>query len=82
MPFTDHVLQQAWKRAGGRCECSRWTHKHNIVRCANELVLASRGKEGQGRWEAHRVSRSGGDTLFNCEILCWDCYKQALYEQA
>ena len=80
MSFTDDVVKQAWKRAGGLCECKRWAHKHQQARCGNLLVLANRGKEGQGRWEAHRISSSGGDTLTNCEILCWDCYKQALYE--
>ena len=80
MSFTDHVLQQAWKRAGGKCECRRWIHHHNVVRCGMELVLANRGKEGQGRWEAHRISRIGGDTLSNCEILCGDCYKRTLFE--
>lgn len=82
MSFTDRVLQQAWRRAGGRCECKRWTHKHEQARCGEALVLTSRGKEGQGRWEAHRISSTGGDTLTNCEILCWDCLKQALYERS
>jgi len=82
MSFTDQVLQQAWKRAGDRCECRRWTHKHNVMRCNKELILTSRGKEGQGRWEAHRISSTGGDKLSNCEILCVDCYKRALYERS
>jgi len=81
MSFTDRVVQQAWGRSGGRCECRRWTHKHEQVRCGKELVLTNKGKEGQGRWEAHRFSRTGGDALTNCEILCGDCYKRALYER-
>ena len=52
----------------------------NVARCGQALAFAIRGIAGQGRWEAHRVSRSGGDILCNCEILCWDCYKRTLYE--
>ena len=80
MAFPENVVEQAWKRAGGKCECKRWPHKHNPVRCGKELVYANRGREGQGRWETHHVSPKFGDTLYNCEILCADCYKQTLYE--
>jgi hypothetical protein len=78
--FSENVIEQAWKRAGGKCECRRWSHHHNVVRCGKELVRANRGIEGQGRWDARRIDQTGGDTLSNCEILCADCYKQALYE--
>ena len=80
MTFPKDIVEQAWKRASGKCECKRWAHKHTLVRCGKDLVFASRGKEEQGRWEAHRVSPRFGDTLYNGEILCADCYKQALYE--
>ncbi len=80
MAFPENIVEQAWKRSGGKCECKRWTHKHNNARCNLQLVSAMRGKDGQGRWEVHQVSRSGGDTLSNCEILCWDCYKRTQYE--
>ena len=80
MAFTDYIIEQAWKRAGGKCECRRWTHKHSVVKCGKELVRANRGKEGQGRWEIRRIDKAAGDTLSNCEILCADCLKQSLYE--
>jgi len=73
MAFSDDVVGQAWSRAGGRCECRRTTHGHT-GRCNKELVWANRGREGRGAWEAHHISSSGGDTLSNCEILCWDCH--------
>jgi len=83
MAFTEAVVEQAWKRAGVKCECRRWTHNHGVLRCNQELVFVNRGpeREGrQGRWEPHRVNHKGDDTLSNCEILCWDCYKRCLYE--
>ena len=83
MAFSENVVEQAWKRAGVKCECRKWTHNHGVMRCNKELVFVNRGRERQGRqgtWEPHRINRMGGDTLSNCEILCWDCYKRSLYE--
>ena len=80
MAFPDDVVVQAWKRSGGKCECKGWKHNHKFARCNAQLIPAMRRQEGQGRWEAHRINRRGDDTLSNCEILCWDCYKRSLYE--
>lgn len=77
MAFPDSVVQQAWQRAGGRCECTRITHGHG-ARCNKQLVWANRGREGRGAWEAHHRRKGGPDTLSNCEILCWDCHKRTL----
>jgi len=74
MAFPDSVVEQAWKRAGGRCECTRVTHAHGSTRCNKDLVWANRGREGRGAWEAHHRTAGGGDTLSNCMILCWDCH--------
>lgn len=74
MGFTDDVVLQAWKRAGGYCECRRDTHDHNYRRCNKQLVWENRGREGQGAWEAHHINSNGPDILSNCEILCWECH--------
>jgi hypothetical protein len=29
MAFSEDIVEQAWKRSGGKCECKRWTHNHN-----------------------------------------------------
>jgi len=77
MAFSDEVVAQAWRRAGGKCECRRTTHGHLYMRCNKELVWENRGREeGRGAWEAHHISSTGGDTLSNCEILCWDCHQR------
>jgi hypothetical protein len=80
MALSEKVIEQAWKRAGGKCECKRWSHKHSIVRCGKELVFSNKGKAGQGRWEVRQIDKLAGETVANCEILCADCYKQILYE--
>jgi hypothetical protein len=78
MPFSDAVVSQAWDRAGGRCECRRTSHNHPYTRCNKQLVRANRGREGRGAWEAHHRNSAGGDTLSNCEILCWECHRKTL----
>ena len=66
MSFSSSVLETAWKKAGGKCE-----------RCGKQLVWDNRGRDGQGRWEAHHktsVAAGGSDGLSNCEILCFECH--------
>jgi hypothetical protein len=75
MAFSLTVVIQAWNNAKGNCECRRLTHGHDYVRCNKQLVLENRGREGRGAWEAHHINSNGGDTLSNCEILCWECHK-------
>lgn len=79
MAFSDSVVQAAWQRAGGCCECTRSTHGH-AGRCNARLVWAARGVErGIGGWEAHHktsVAAGGADVENNCEILCQPCHKK------
>jgi len=75
MAFPETTVEQAWKRAGGKCECRRKRHNHNYGVCHKTLVWGNRGREGRGAWEAHHINSNGGDGLSNCEILCWECHK-------
>jgi len=75
MAFSDFVVDQAWNRSGGKCECTRIRHEHNGP-CNKELFKVARGKETPLGWEAHHITAGGPDTLNNCEILCQDCHKQ------
>ena len=75
MAFSEQTILEAWNRAKGRSECRRSTHNHAIP-CNKELVWENRGREtGRGAWEAHHLVSGGGDTLSNCQILCWNCHK-------
>jgi hypothetical protein len=47
-----------------------------FYRCPKQLYIENRGMEGSGAWEAHQINSTGGDSLSNCEILCWSCYKK------
>lgn len=77
MAFPQSVVEEAWKRAGGRCECRRVTHGHAIPH-RKRLSWGNRGRVGWGKWEPHHKWAGGPDSLSNCEILCWDCHRQTL----
>ena len=63
MSFPVRIVQEAWDKAGGKCE-----------RCGKKLSWDNRGREGWGCWEAHHRNSSLGDYLSNCEILCFECH--------
>lgn len=75
IPFPDSVVEEAWQRSGGKCECTRTTHGHH-GRCNATLYKSRRGYEGYGGWEAHHINANGPATLSNCEILCIECHKK------
>jgi 5-methylcytosine-specific restriction endonuclease McrA len=69
MAFPQSVVDAAWKRAEGRCECTRKAHGHEGVQCNRKLPP----------WRTHHrtaVSSSGDDTLSNCEALCVPCHEK------
>ena len=78
MPFSDRVVEAAWERAEGRCECKRVRCGHE-TRCNRRLSWNSRGIDDDLRgWEAHHItaaSKGRTDSLSNCEILCIACHK-------
>jgi len=74
MAFLDSVVDQAWNRSDGYCECEQRGHGHP-GRCNQALTKESRGQETVYGWEAHHIAADGPDTLSNCEILCQSCHK-------
>lgn len=77
MSFPKDVLNYGfWRRAGGRCECTRQCPGHLNTRCDKELDPQNNvfGME----WQAHhKLSQIAGgpDTLDNLEILCVRCHE-------
>jgi 5-methylcytosine-specific restriction endonuclease McrA len=68
VPFPQSVKDAAYRRAGGRCQCTRWTCGHS-GRCNRSL---------QSGWHAHHITSQeagGADTLANCEALCVPCHE-------
>ncbi|WP_324716441.1 hypothetical protein U7230_13950 [Carboxydochorda subterranea] len=74
--FPEAVVEQAFRRAGARCECTRSGHGHP-VRCPKRLQWELRGHDGPGGWEARPYDPARPATASNCEILCQPCYKAA-----
>lgn len=72
MAFSEAVLNQAYARSGGRCECRREhsgvTAPHHGGRCP---ITFGR----HGAWHAHHIVAGGPDTLSNCEVLCETCHQ-------
>lgn len=69
MAFSQETISQIWRRAGGRCECTRNCRAHS-GRCGAELRA--------GQWHAHHVqsqNAGGADTLANGQALCIPCHE-------
>jgi len=74
--FSETTKQQAFLRAGGRCECVRTTCRHHTGRC--NRVLDPNNRALRQTWEAHHrmaVAAGGMDIASNCEILCTQCHQ-------
>ena len=70
MAFSEDTKGRAFRRAGGRCECTRISHRHPGGRCNAVLT--------PGNWHAHHrtaVDAGGDDSLSNCEALCIPCHQ-------
>jgi hypothetical protein len=75
MTFSDEIVERAWKRSGGICECTRGNHGHG-GRCKQQLIKDLRDdKSSQNGWEAHSISGQYRNLASDCEILCWECSK-------
>lgn len=75
MAFSDETKDQAYKRSGGRCECTRqhtgMSAPHHGGRCTKTFAR-------HGDWQAHHkvaVASGGSDALSNCEVLCTQCHQ-------
>lgn len=76
MSFPTSVVIEAWRRAGGRCECTRQCPSHIGARC--NRVLDPYNQTAGMQWHAHHTvsqDAGGADTVENCEILCLECHK-------
>ncbi len=73
--FPQNIIEAAWNRAGGRCECNVNCHSAHS-RC-RKVLDPQNNKEGM-KWHAHHISSdasSGSDGLANCLVMCVSCHK-------
>ncbi len=75
--LTDDIVENAWTRAQGRCECAERSH-HHPSRCGKPLDWAQRGKATHAAaWEALQngpKTLGGWEAVNQTRILCWACY--------
>ena len=70
MAFAESIKDEAFRRSGGQCECTRYSHSH-FGRCPTKVTRYSP--------EYHHIlsqDAGGSDGLSNCEVLCVTCHKQ------
>ena len=83
MAVSDSVKSEAFKRAGGRCECTRphtgeKSPPHGGAKCP-------RGFPEVWGWQPYEkvpLSKGGKDSLDNVEVLCQECYNLAMAASA
>jgi len=76
MPFSNHIVEEAWERCRGYCECTNAKHNHQ-GRCRHPLTQLQRGINIDGGWEAQYITpieEGGTDEIINCKIVCIECY--------
>jgi len=70
--FSETLVERAFQRSGGRCECEKVAHGHS-GRCSKILQKVYRGDSTSAYgWEAHSKSGQYLDMVSDIEILCWD----------
>ena len=77
--FSEDIIEQAWARARGICECEHEGHGH-LGQCGKTLLKSFRGdKFSYFGWEANSKSGHHKDELTDCEIMCIDpCFEAIL----
>ncbi len=76
--FDAEVIEYAWMRSKGKCECTDQKHRHPDP-CNSSLVRANRRALGRGEWDAvARIPfrRGGEDIAPNCIIMCYTCARK------
>lgn len=66
---TQKLRDEAYKRAGGQCECtmtSACSHHSGGRRCTHML---------RGEWELHRITAGGPYALSNVIAMCQTCHR-------
>ena len=79
--FSESLIERAWQKSGGECECEKELHGQ-FGRC-NKMLLKSYycDQSSAYGWETHSISGKYLDTVSDIEILCWDsCFPWRLVQ--
>jgi len=72
MPFSQEIIEAAWKRSNAVCECTDSAHGHG-KRCSTRLVWLLQGSDAGAGWRACGRTTLGPYDLSNCQIRCRRC---------
>jgi hypothetical protein len=76
--LSEKTMDEAYRRAGGRCECRRGHHGHRFGRCWR--VFFGRTKVA---FRVIKTEAEGGDDRpHNCEVLCERCADRVRAEES
>ncbi len=70
--FPSAIIQGAWRRTGGKCECSFSVHGHG-PKCNKVLQWHLQNSSAEGGWFAVEKSPGAPPNLNNCIIMCNEC---------
>ncbi|AII61211.1 hypothetical protein DMTZ50_1304 [Dehalococcoides mccartyi] len=71
-----NVVEQAWQRCGGKCECKDQSHAHTYIRCNRKLIYENKDKPRIDGWKVVYLTGVAADTAENIRIYCHSCFKQ------
>lgn len=76
--FDDLTVKKAFKRSGGRCECTNTSCGHT-GQCSARFAFDDRAtSDDESGWQAHHIKAQadgGSDAGSNGRILCVPCHK-------
>ncbi len=74
--FSEKLIEQAWVKSGGKCECEEAGHGHRGPHGKMVLKSFQGDRNSEYGWEAHSVSTFHLDSLSDCKIYCCvPCHK-------
>jgi hypothetical protein len=72
-----NIIDEAWKRSGGYCECTLTSHDHE-GRCKKLICKFFRGEADELGWEVHSLSGKPLDDISDNIVMCSGCFSQTL----
>ena len=70
------LVEQAWARAGGKCECKRIGCQHPGGRCGNTLNQKAFHLDDEDGWYVRLINEFGPQKMFNIEVACSKCFNK------
>jgi len=70
MAFSEDTKDKAFRRTGGRCECTAISHDHGSRKCSRFI-----SRQGAAYRYLTAQSAGGSDGVENCQVVCAACHQ-------